>query len=117
MTLFLLSVVREKQVPPFVPMQRLKGQECLVTVKAPELPCALEAALVLRAGGFHCAGPERLVKRFAVLVVHSIFVTIKVDDLAVECFALLGGQCIKTGAYFMKAVDHIYRAVFSAFQP
>jgi hypothetical protein len=78
---------------------------------------SLEAALILSAGGFHSAGPKRLIKRLTILVVHSIFVTAKVTDLAVDCFALLAGECIKVGTYFMKGVDHIQRAVFAAFQP
>ena len=104
-------------MPSFVPVQSLKGQESLVTIKAPELTGSLEAALILGAGGFHGTGAKRLVECFAVLVIHSVFMAVEIADLTVECFTLFAGQIIKTVAYLMKGIDHIQRAVLSALQP
>ena len=114
---FLLFVVRKEPVPSFVPVQSLKGQESLITIKAPELTGSFETALILGAGGFHGTGPKRLVEIFAIFVIHPVFMSVKIADLTIECFALLAGQILKTVAYLMKGVDHIQRTVFAAFQP
>ena len=45
---FLLSLVREKPVPSFIPIKGLKGEKRLIAIQAPELPRALESTLVLR---------------------------------------------------------------------
>ncbi|HAS83534.1 MAG TPA: hypothetical protein DCS43_12920 [Verrucomicrobia bacterium] len=76
-------------------MQRLKSQECLVALKAPELACSFEAALVLSAGRFHRTGSERLIK----------------------CFARFGAKSFKFLAYLAKIADHIECTILATLQP
>ena len=114
---YLLFIVWKEPVPSFVPMQSLKSQESFIAIEAPELTCPLEAALILGAGGLHGTGPKRLVECFTILVIHPVFMSVKIADLSIERFTLLAGQIIKIAAYFLKVVYHIQRAVFTSFQP
>ena len=87
--------MREELVPAFVAVQIEQSQEGFIAFEAPVLAGELEAALVLRAGGFYGSRSDRLAEFPACFVIHAFFGSVKIADLQFNGFLLRSGELVK----------------------
>lgn len=96
-------------MPAVVAPEGFQTHQAFITHATPELPRAFEPALVLPAGRFHRAAPQRFSGSLCRRVVHSLPVAFQIVQFGFNGLAFLFAQSLGQGVQVVQIVTQRVR--------